>query len=214
MNKLIVIGFTASSLLASVIANAAQTADLTLTGTFEPASCTPTFPGGATVDYGNIAASSLKKDATNPLGAKNTTFNVTCNAPAKFYLRITDNKADSIASDVGAAGSIYYGLGKTSKGGTIGAWTLAMNTPTATTGAPRLLASSDSGVTWVSSSGLTRAGTVQYTWGDGATSLTPGSFTSLTTNLVITATLAKGSNLPLADSTKLDGSATISVFLL
>lgn len=214
MNKFIIVGLATSSLLASLMASAAQTADLTVTGTIEPASCTPTFPNGATIDYGNIAASSLKQDALNYLASKSTTLNITCNAPAKFYLSFVDNKSTTIPAGIGTTGSVYYGLGTTSKGGPIGAYTIGLNGATATAGSPRFLVSNDSGATWTASSGSTRSPGFRYAWGDGTTSLTPAAFSSITANVSVNAIIDKASNLPLADQTTLDGSATITLTVL
>src|SRR5476651_17251 len=95
MKKLARVSLIASALMAPVLANAATTADLTLIGTITPSSCVPNFTGGATLDYGSIAASTLNSSAQTMLPEKKTKFSVTCNAPMKFALGMTDARAAS-----------------------------------------------------------------------------------------------------------------------
>lgn len=208
----------AGCILASNFANAATTADLTLTGTITPPACTPVFSGGGIADYGNIAASTLSATTVNQLGTKNSSVTITCDSPAKFYYSFIDNKAASVNTDTMPTGSgtntpFLYGLGTTSKGAKIGAYTLQLSGETSSTGKAMRIRTID-GTNWIGYGGYTVPGGVyRYSYGDNNTT-TPGAFSSVTTNITITAAVDKTANLSIGNLTTLDGSATLNIFLL
>jgi len=87
---------TALTLLAlSHSALAADSVDVRVVGTIVPAACTPSFPGGAGVDYGTIVASSLNKTDYTVLNERAVEFAISCDAPTKVALRAINGRPNT-----------------------------------------------------------------------------------------------------------------------
>ncbi|WP_368639856.1 DUF1120 domain-containing protein [Castellaniella ginsengisoli] len=105
-----------SSLIATaaatpMLASAASSAQLKVTGTIAPAACSITMPGGATVDYGKIAASTLNATADTKIEEKiRAKVSITCSAPTLFAIKVTDERPGTAITRNGDTYPLY-GLG-------------------------------------------------------------------------------------------------------
>lgn len=205
MKKFMTASIIASALMTPVLANAATTADLKLIGTIVPTSCTPNFNGGASIDYGNIPASTLNATTTTKLPDKTTTFTVTCNAPVKFALGLTDERASSLVSGIGD-----FGLGVAINNEKIGGYYLTLSNPVPDKGATSMLYSDNNGISWGGSAG-DMSPSLLMAFNAGDTSKAPTPHTSITASIIVKASIDKGVNLPLADQINIDGLSTIEV---
>lgn len=77
----------------SFAGQAAESATLAVTGTITPATCDVSL-SSATVEFGNIPASTLTTDFTTKTGS-DVTLNVDCDAAAATAIQATDNRAAS-----------------------------------------------------------------------------------------------------------------------
>lgn len=109
---------------------AASTADLNVTGTITPASCTPTFSNGSVVDYGDIPASQFAGLAQAQLEVKALDFSITCAAPTIIGIAARDGTPGSVAGvseyegfyrRVGPGPTNLVGMGRTIDNKRIGA---------------------------------------------------------------------------------------------
>ena len=111
----------------------ADGADLTITGTIIPTSCTPAFAGGNTVDLGNISAAALNRDSQTELTNHNVTLSVSCSASAPMAIKVHDNQAHTQLPGIVVDGSDWamyiYGIGEVA-GTKIGGYGLRFGTPT------------------------------------------------------------------------------------
>ena len=136
-------GLVAAALVAAASGAFAQSAVMRVTGTVTPPSCTPSFVGGGTVDFGNVSA---KGGAATDLGTKKTTLQISCTQPTQIAFKVTDNRqgtatgmgggfwgiAETIFNGWGGPSTGFlgwkdqvYGLGKTPNGGKqIGAYAI------------------------------------------------------------------------------------------
>lgn len=130
----------------------AQSAVLKVTGTITPPACTPSFAGGDTVDFGNVTAGGDYND----IGTKQTTLQISCTAPRYIAFKVRDDRngtqvgmgqdiiprlAGALFPDwAGASGGIMawndqvFGLGKTTAGKAIGAYSLRIGKPSVSGG--------------------------------------------------------------------------------
>lgn len=81
--------------------------ELTLQARFAPASCEPTLSNGGVVDYGRMWARNLNADKETVLPSKNLLLNISCDGPARFALRMLDNRDGSAT---GGTNETAYGL--------------------------------------------------------------------------------------------------------
>ncbi|WP_397432127.1 DUF1120 domain-containing protein [Pseudomonas chlororaphis] len=216
MNKFVAVSVLSAMMLSPVAANAA-TADLRLIGTITPSACVPNFTGGATIDYGNIPSGSLNTTAQTMLPQKTTTLSVVCDAPVKFALKSTDERAASaittLTTVAGVAANGKYGLGVAPGGVNIGAYTLFLSGETSDAGATRRLASDDGGTTWVPFGGSVNSSRL-IGFSDSASGTAPTAHTSVTVNVAVVAAVDQASNLPLTDDIVIDGLSTFEVVYL
>ncbi len=217
MKRLIALSVLSASMLSSVAAHAAATAELKLIGTITPSACVPNFTGGATINYGNIPASTLNTDTQTTLPPKATVLNITCDAPVKFALKATDERASSantgislpIVSDVQK-----FGLGHAPGNINIGAYSVQLTNVTSDTGPVRVVRSQDGGATWEWVQGFMSNDSILTSFGDSTTNNAPVAHSSITADIAVVAAVDKASNLPLADEIPIDGLATLEVVYL
>mgnify|MGYP005909266923 CR=1 FL=1 len=218
---------TAATLLAMASCQAFaadDNVDIVVTGEIIPPACVPTLSGGATFDYGTIAAAKLAKDDFTILAEKSLTFSVVCSSPTKVAFKTTDARAGSVVVPTGKKfGSMtaeslnLLGLGQS---GTTNIGSYEMNVSKGTINVDGStnyvgISSADNGSTW-------KQGDLGCLWFDpqyttavalnGTT--TPVAFTTLTGTLKAIAALNKGSELDLTTTTDLDGLATIQLVYL
>ncbi|MBR8059951.1 DUF1120 domain-containing protein [Burkholderia dolosa] len=125
---------------------AQSSAVLKVTGTIVPPACTPTFEGGDTIDFGQV---SPRADFTK-VGEKKTSLRISCTSPSFIAFKVTDNRngtqvsrgaltnakdtvmswlVPNLANEGGGImgwNDQLFGLGKTTKGAKIGAYSMQL----------------------------------------------------------------------------------------
>lgn len=220
MRKIISLSFLSTALLASFGTQAAETTELKVIGTIKPAACTPSFSGGASVDYGTIFASSLKADTYTTLPAKQVNLTMTCDAPTLVALKLSDNRAGSRVTDILAAltapptsspNNYNFGLGSVD-GMNVGGFALSIDdTTTVDSAATTNIYSTDDGKSWHTSVKYLQHGAHIFSFG-AATG--PVAMKVLAAKINIETIINKPENLPLKKDIPLDGSATVEVVYL
>lgn len=214
MKKFVTLGVIASALVLPVLASAATTADLKLIGTITPAACTPNFTGGTTIDYGNVPASTLSATAQTMLPEKTTKLSVTCTAPVKFALGLTDERSASAITTLNTIATytadMKFGLGTASNGAKLGAYSLQISNEVPDSGATQRIYSTDGGSTWATFlGGLSTARLIGFS--NSTTSTAPSAHTSMAMDVRVVAAIDKTSNLPITNEITIDGLSTIEV---
>ena len=195
------------------VAFAGPTADISVTGTIIPGSCSIDIGNGGKFDLGTIRTSSLNADSTTDLSSVTNPINVTCDSPMRFAFGVVDNQADS------SAGGKNFGLGVTPNNEKIGSYNVAIMSAVIDGNAPQSIVSSDDGgSTWVGSSykpiGLIPAGFAGFS-DSASTGTGPSAIQNLVGELsVVTPRIVATSTLTLTDDVPLNGSATIELHYL
>ena len=106
--------FIAGAVLLAALGAQAQT--LAVTGTVNPASCSVSLTAGATLDWGNLSAMTVRNLNLSvghyQLGPKNADYVVSCDAPATVLISMTDTYAGLKTDMLGGAGmeALRFGL--------------------------------------------------------------------------------------------------------
>lgn len=77
-------------------------ADLKVTGSIVPASCTPSLVGGGTLDFGTIQTNTLDKSDFTFLGDRNVDLTIICGAPLRVAITFTDSRSGTSPNGIGA----------------------------------------------------------------------------------------------------------------
>ncbi|MFJ7311505.1 DUF1120 domain-containing protein [Pseudomonas sp. NPDC098747] len=197
---------------ASNAAMAANSVDISVTGTITPNSCVISLYGGD-FDLGTIAASALSDSEFTRLPTLwGKRLDILCAGPHQVGFKAIDNRRD----ENGGTGS--FGLGRDGANNPIGDYVLHMNETTAFTNG-KLKESWDSGNSWEEVSRLppiNNRSTVVYAF-DTATSsntATPLPMTSGNVQLLLSATVRPLSELDTSAEITIDGSATFELVYL
>lgn len=203
--------FCACALMAATsVVFAASTADLKVSGTIIPASCTPAFSGGGTVDYGKISAKDLNPTKLTALPRKFFTWTITCSAPTRIALSFKDNRPLLVSS---------FDFNPTNKplGQNIGIYYLSQERQeTLADGiAVDTIASSDSGAVWnkPTSALIHRDANWLFSFSSKDT-ITPTAFTNLSGKITLNMEIRKTNYLDITKEIPIDGLATMTVIYL
>jgi len=209
-------GLAAISLLTLACANV-QAADLQVTGSIVPGSCSLNIPTLA-VDYGRINAMDLSPIDYTKLDKLNTAFNITCDGPTLVGLTASDNRAASrkheamVVIDPALASSLNsFGLGTNADGEKIGAYSLHVRNYSVDGGtAFRTILTGNSGG-WFSANDFLRS-QPQYrlTWAANTFNV-PHLLTTVAGELEIEAAINNTTELAIRDDLQIDGSATLEL---
>lgn len=210
-------GLAALALLALACSNA-QAADLQVTGSIVPGSCSLNIPTLA-VDYGRIAVTDLSPVDYTKLNKLTTAFNITCDGPTLVGLTANDNREASKKHeameviDPGLAAPMNsFGLGANSDGDKIGAYSLHVRNYSVDGGTDfkTILSAIGSGG-WISAGDFLRSrSSYMLTWSpNSATS--PHLLTSVSGELEIEAAINNTTELVVRDDLQIDGSATLEL---
>lgn len=210
--------------------------DLQVSGTINPAACTPTLSGA--VDYGAILPDTLSETEYTALGQRNVNLAITCTAPAKVAIAATNMRSGSAAADTAESGynnavaspvdllgyrlaAVGLGLNGEEK---IGGYTVAIDLASATADGSsvlltRSLGTAEPGDTWTANAATgvypiihTSAQRVFMSWGDSAG--VPLAADTFAATLNVEAYINKTSALDISKPVTLDGLTTIDLFYL
>lgn len=104
MNTKKIVGALAMLACTSGTVLATESAVVKVTGTIKPSACNISLMGGGTIDYGDISASSLKKDGLYQLENKTLDISVACDGYVKVALMGKDDKSESALGALGRVG--------------------------------------------------------------------------------------------------------------
>lgn len=234
-------------LLATVLSMAATavyaepTAMLKVQGTLTSAGCVPEISNGGLADFGEVGLDSLSSTAAYQAGHKDVTFTIKCQSATRVGWTIKDDRADSNAGKNktssefhvdngtanGAQASGNYqlnGVGKTSTGENIGAYSVAtyLTSVTADGATAQPIAASMYTGGAISSRSWVNMWTSGIIMNDGTDVMTvaktgeraPMAFTTAAFPLKIALAIAPSKDLTLTDKTDLDGQSTITLVYL
>ena len=77
----------------------AESIDVKVIGTINPAACKVALTSGGTIDYGIININTLNKDKFTILSEKQIDFSISCDAPAKVALKTINGRPGSLAGN-------------------------------------------------------------------------------------------------------------------
>lgn len=205
--------FASLLMVSATSAFAVDTTNLTVIGTIAPTACTPTFAGGGVVDYGNIPTASLSSTAETPLATRTVTYTISCDAPISIGTSWTDARSETSTGPV----ANFFGLG-THAGANIGHYSMFQNSASGGAtgdGAPVDVIFRNSPTDAWAAPGA-GAGTIV---GNGVRvhsfaptgTLIPGTYSTVTGSILLTAIIAPTNTLDLSSSVVLDGLSTITV---
>ncbi|MFP0195008.1 DUF1120 domain-containing protein [Pseudomonas sp. PHC1] len=208
----------------------ANSIDVRVIGNITPSSCTPTLSGGGTIDYGNIAPSSLSATDFTVLPERQIDFTITCDAPAKVKIRAINGRPSTLAGATeqattagpspvpifGVANMPVVGLGLDGAA-KIGGYGIRIASGTVTAdgiAVDSIQQNNDWGVdTWMANTTGNIYGTnisKNASWASTGT-LTPVEFTTLTGKLGVQAYINKTTELDISKPIALNGLTTIEL---
>lgn len=194
-----------------------QAADLRVTGSIAPASCSFTITNSV-IDYGNIDPDTLSFTNTTLLASKTTPYSINCgsNVKTQVGIKAVDNRASSRINNLlvphfgGSYVDTYnYGLGTNAKGQKVGGYAVHLRNSVADGTAVNVLTSTNNGAGWVRGGQALGLNSNIGTWHAGTS--TPIHLNTLSGNLEIRAVINKTSELDLNSRINLDGQATLEL---
>lgn len=209
---------------AGAAANAANTAQITVTGKIVPPACDVTVGKGGNFDYGQISNASLSPTTATLLPELSLPLQIDCAAAGRVMISMADQRADSVMAapvsfvGVGNMKSLEFGLGTVASKKT-GAYILYMKPSGMTVDGSEtnLGESRDKGVSWNEYS--TANFYFEPTSANYGAWIKPGTATpkigsKFTGNLYVQAAINRKADLDLSSEVKLDGLATLTVYYL
>lgn len=209
-------GLAAVSLLALACANV-QAADLQVTGSIVPGSCSLNIPTLA-VDYGRVTIGDLSPVDYTALQKLNTAFNITCDGPTLVGLTASDNRAGSkkheameVIDPSLAAPVNSFGLGANADGGKIGAYSVHVRNYSVDGGTDFRTILTGGGSHWFGAGDFLRS-QPQYilSWSPSGQN-SPHLLTTVSGELEIQAAINNTTELVVRDDLQIDGSATLEL---
>lgn len=189
------------------------TRGITVRAATRPVSCEPTLSGNGRVDFGVRSSGEFSRRSPTPLPERSLALNILCDGPARFALRVLDNR-DGTASGTGKAD---FGLGLS---GTrpVGRYTMTLSDIRVDRwSAAYPTSSADNGLHWFATQSgatpLTRTHWVGFTRRAGNGS-GPEEARQVGANLTITPFIAPLDALDVRAPITLDGSATVEIVYL
>ncbi|MDO7895688.1 DUF1120 domain-containing protein [Pseudomonas citrulli] len=195
-----------------------QAADLQVTGSIVPGSCSLNIPT-LTVDYGRISVKDLSPDNYTGLNKLNTAFNITCDGPTLVGLTAMDNRAASkkheamAVIDPGLAAPLNsFGLGTNANGDKIGAYSVHLRNYSVDGGTDfkTILSAVGSGG-WINAGDFLRSqSSYMLSWSPD-TATAPHLLTTVTGELEIQAAINNTTELVVTEDLQIDGSTTLEL---
>ncbi|EGX8362979.1 DUF1120 domain-containing protein [Salmonella enterica subsp. enterica serovar Kentucky] len=226
MKKILLITAIAAA-FATTSVNADTTAVLKVTGQLIVGGCTPELSDGGVVDYGTIRLAALSATDVNQLGTKDVSLGISCPSATKAAWTITDDRADthpgasviSIANGNMTNGivsdtTMSYGVGKTTEGVKIGAFSIYTDTANVTADGVKSDAISgtvDSPVWQKSTTGIIKNGNMEMFTVATKGTTEPVPYTLAIFPLKTSLAIQDTATLAITDDTVLDGQATITL---
>ena len=191
-------------------ASHAATADLRVTGTIQPPSCSISLTNGGAVDLGQIDLASLSDVADNSLAAKTVDVTIMCGAAAKVATQVSDDRTGTASTPDNA----NFGLNNTTGGNPIGFYKDFAENGLADSVTTEVIGSTNA-TSWVAPVGgvPVEHGNAKYT-AVGTTAGGPASATTVAWTLRIEPTIASASSMGITRIEPIDGQMTLTLVYL
>jgi hypothetical protein len=191
--------------------------ELTLRAHFTPVACRPLLSNDGLVDYGTLLVKDLNATSETPLPTRTLQLSISCDAPARFALRMHDNRQGSAT---GGTDETAYGLDLDNSQNKIGRFYLTIDPAEFTADAFARLYRTDStsgGAAWSSSSSrqipMAANSIMGFTDSTGST-LGPVAIQNLSGTVRIKTYLAPTQSLDLRNVVYINGSGTLEIIYL
>lgn len=208
----------AGALLAiSTGAQAAEQAELVVTGQIIPSACSITLSNNGSADFGEIQARDLNEDTPTKLDTKVLYLTVNCQSDTQFALSAVDDKAASVVEEAvavalaSASTEDAYGLGS-SNGKGIGAYVIELGRAQADSKTTTMISSANGSGSWNSASMLKPGETLRTSWKSDDEDVSAMRLAQVQLN--VRAALAAASELDLSNGITLEGKAGIELHYL
>lgn len=215
-------------LVAASASSLAQNVVLKVVGSIAPAACTPTFIGGATIDFGSISPGTLSRTNFTYIGTKASSLSIACDAPARVGIKVVDDRAHTAPVGTGAFLGAVEGAGGSTEasvlglgavgGKNIGAYAISVqSTAGQGDGSPlTFIVSKDKGITWEKSDNgilFPNDTSVIGSWSDNlASPMVPSAHTVFIQPFDVYLAVNKTDDMPpLSSEVLLDGQATFTL---
>lgn len=200
-------------IFAAGTAIAANSVDLRVTGTIEPAACDITLAGGD-FDFGSINSGNLNSTSETILPSPGQkSINVICSAPTLVGIRAVDNRAGTATNSAEDA----YGIGQDAQGGKIGFYRIDISADPVVDGSTAFKSwSNDAGLNWgaTSRSVLPHTPGVVISWNVTGQNADPDNVTLVAQPISVQLHVAPTETLDTSADITIDGSATIELVYL
>nr|WP_276553313.1 DUF1120 domain-containing protein [Acinetobacter courvalinii] len=231
---------TVCVLVLAVTAIKVHSADVIVTGFYDPGSCTPSFSNGGTIDYGLISIHTLKANEFNVLPERQIHFAIVCTRSQKVGFKLTSQRVGTLLQAngeqentfgfglspvplLGFSAEASTGLGLDRSQNKIGGMAMNITQGATIVDGDRnvaLLQSSNGGSDYslkanesFLTAGSDQGGAYQYTWGDQGSDVAKAFMNAIVT-VNVQAYLNKLENLDLSDLINIDGAVTFEMVYL
>lgn len=183
---------------------AASSADLSVTGTITPSSCTPRLSNGGVIDHGKLTAKDLEKARPTLLDPAEMQLDVICEGATFFTLTTFDNRAGTSAIN-----TAHHGLGISNDNQKLGSVAFSLFEPVADAVAVKTIVSRNGGVNWVVNPYLGHEALTSFAAADGPN--TPIAIEVLNARLRAFTVIVPSRDLTVVDEVPIDGQATLQL---
>lgn len=186
------------------IAFAASSADLNVSGTITPSSCTPSLSNGGVIDHGKMTARDLQPARPTLLDPAEMRLEVVCEGETFFTLSTVDNRAGTSAIN-----PAQHGLGLTPAKEKLGGVTFTLFDPVADASPVKVITSRNGGANWSATPYLGHEALTSFAALDGPN--TPIALKLLNARLRAFTIIVPATDLTLLDEVPIDGQATLQL---
>ncbi|OPA92770.1 hypothetical protein BFW87_16725 [Pseudomonas fluorescens] len=183
---------------------AASSADLSVSGSITPSSCTPTLSNGGVIDHGKMTARDLQPTKPTLLDAAEMRLEVVCEGETYFTLTTVDNRAGTSAIN-----PAHHGLGTTVEDQKLGSVAFSLFDPVADENPVNVIISRNGGANWNLSPYLGHEALTSFAAVGGPN--TPIALKALSARLRAFTIIVKSTDLTLLDEVPIDGQATLQL---
>jgi hypothetical protein len=198
----------------AINAHADQTADISVTGSIAPSSCSMSIANSGRIDLGQIPNAELNEASETRRSVESLDFQIACGGPTKMAVTLEDIQAGTVPGDVFEPidANRLFGLGL-AKGKMIGAYRIWQADFVADSAPAGPIRSVDAGASWSAANWFRNDRAVLHSWSDGVTDL-PVTFTTLSGKLQVGASIRPKAELDVSEKLDLEGRATLSLHYL
>lgn len=183
---------------------AASSADLSVTGSITPSSCTPTLSNDGVIDHGKLTAKDLGRVTPTLLDLAEIQLEVICEGATVFTLTTFDNRAGTSAIN-----PAHHGLGMINDDQKLGSVAFTLFEPVADAVPVKTIVSRSGGARWAENAYLGHEALTSFAAADGPN--TPIAIEVLNARLRAFTIIVPARDLTVLDEVPIDGQATLQL---